>query len=97
MISKWSTCWVLVDTSMFPGIQLGQVSSFLLQFFGSLDVETSVPSFLKVSECKLQMETNSDLLILVYARNQWERVTHVRKGDKEVSTPDSEFAFWKRN
>ncbi len=70
MISKWSTCWVLVDTLMFPGIQLGWVPSFLLQVFGSLDVKTSLPSFLKVSECKFQMETDSDLLILVYAQNQ---------------------------
>ncbi len=73
------------------------LGSFLLQVFGSLDVETSLPSFLKVSECKLHMETDSDLLILVYARNQGERVTHGRKGDKEESTPNSEFAFWKRN
>ncbi len=82
---------------MFPGVQLGWVPSFLLQVFGSLDVETSLPSFLKVSECELQMETDSDLLILVYARNQGERVTHGRKGNKEESTPKSEFAFWKRN
>jgi len=82
---------------MFPGVQLGWVPSFLLQVFGSLDVETSLPSFLKVSECELQMETDSDLLILVYARNQGERVTHGRKGNKEESTPNSEFAFWKRN
>ncbi len=82
---------------MFPGIQLGWVPSFLLQVFGSLDVETSLPSFLEVSECKLQMETDSDLLILVYARNQGERVIHGRNGDKEESTPNSKFAFWKRN
>jgi hypothetical protein len=76
---------------------LGWVPSFLLQVFGSLDVKTSLPSFLKVSECKLQMETDSDLLILVYARNQGVRVIHGRNGDKEESTPNSKFAFWKRN
>jgi len=54
-------------SSMFPGIQLGWVPPFLLQVFGSVDVETSFPSFLKVSECKLQMETDSDLLILIFA------------------------------
>ncbi len=49
------------------------------------------------SKCKLQTETDSDLLILIYARNQGERVTNGRKGGKEESTPNSKFAFWKRN
>jgi hypothetical protein len=50
---EWSACWVPMDTSTFPGIQLDWVPPFLLQVFGSQDVETSLPSFLEVPECKL--------------------------------------------